>query len=233
MTATCLQKSLSFMSFPGKLYPGFWDIEPNPSFLFWPMFDYNNGTADKQIYPPIWNRQPSRYVFIQCHSLNGSFKTIIILTLLDQWSILTKDGTIQPNGLAYPKKTTFNPRTGGGGWFQPPPPVWFFADSEKTAARSAAKFAIAVQPTIWHISKKKRRPADPKGHVTRSQYVTWPQVAFFEVWHRAKGTPVIRTLWNSQCTVRAWVSTICIFRIFYIGDLGSCQFRDLPIISQW
>ena len=42
----------------------------------------------------------------------------------------------------------------GGGWFQPPPPLRFFADSEKTAARSAAKFAIAVQPTIWHISKK-------------------------------------------------------------------------------
>ena len=28
------------------------------------------------------------------------------------------------------------------------PPVRFFADSEKTAARSAAKFAIAIQPTI-------------------------------------------------------------------------------------
>ena len=28
------------------------------------------------------------------------------------------------------------------------PPVRFFADNEKTAARSAAKFAIAVQPTI-------------------------------------------------------------------------------------
>ena len=28
------------------------------------------------------------------------------------------------------------------------PPLRFFADSEKTAARSAAKFAIAIQPTI-------------------------------------------------------------------------------------
>ena len=46
-----------------------------------------------------------------------------------------------------------NPRTVGGGDFNPPP-LRFFADSEKTAARSAAKFAIAVQPTIWHISKK-------------------------------------------------------------------------------
>ena len=32
----------------------------------------------------------------------------------------------------------------GGGY----PPLRFFADSEKTAARSAAKFAIAVQPKI-------------------------------------------------------------------------------------
>ena len=31
--------------------------------------------------------------------------------------------------------------------------------------------------------------------------MTWPQVAFFEVWHRAKGTPVIRTLWNSHGTM--------------------------------
>ena len=47
------------------------------------------------------------------------------------------------------KNTFFNPRTGGGGVdFNPPPPLRFFADSEKTAARSAAKFAIAVQPTI-------------------------------------------------------------------------------------
>ena len=59
-----------------------------------------------------------------------------------------------------------NPRTRGGVDFNPPP-VRFFADSEKTAAHSAAKFAIAVQPTISHISKK-RRPDDTKGHVTRS-----------------------------------------------------------------
>ena len=42
-----------------------------------------------------------------------------------------------------------NPRTAGEG--QISTPLRFFADSEKTAARSAAKFAIAVQPTIWHI----------------------------------------------------------------------------------
>ena len=41
-----------------------------------------------------------------------------------------------------------NPRTGAAGVVDFNPPVRFFADSEKTAARSAAKFAIAVQPTI-------------------------------------------------------------------------------------
>ena len=37
-----------------------------------------------------------------------------------------------------------NPRTAGGRLS----PLEFFADSEKTAARIAANFAIAVQPTI-------------------------------------------------------------------------------------
>ena len=45
------------------------------------------------------------------------------------------------------KRDCLNPRTGGG-LISTPPPVRFFADSEKTAARSAAKFAITVQPTI-------------------------------------------------------------------------------------
>ena len=50
--------------------------------------------------------------------------------------------------LKIPIRNTFlNPRTGGGG-VDFNHPLRFFADSEKTAARSAAKFAIAVQPTI-------------------------------------------------------------------------------------
>ena len=40
------------------------------------------------------------------------------------------------------------------GRLSPSPLSFFFADSEKTAERSAAKFSIAFQPTIWHISKK-------------------------------------------------------------------------------
>ena len=41
----------------------------------------------------------------------------------------------------------FNPRTDGGGGY-PPPPSGFSQTAKKTAAHSAAKFAIAVQPTI-------------------------------------------------------------------------------------
>ena len=52
------------------------------------------------------------------------------------------------------------------------PHVRFFADSEKTAVRSAAKFAIAIQLTFRHIFKKKLWPDDPKGHVTMLHYVT-------------------------------------------------------------
>ena len=44
-------------------------------------------------------------------------------------------------------KMPLNPRTAGGR-------SGFSQIAKKTAARSAAKFAIAVQPTIWHISKK-------------------------------------------------------------------------------
>ena len=39
--------------------------------------------------------------------------------------------------------------------------------AKRTAARSATKFAIAVQPTIWHIFKK-RWPDDTKGDASRS-----------------------------------------------------------------
>ena len=46
-----------------------------------------------------------------------------------------------------------SPRTAGGSY--PPLQVFFSQIAKKTAAHSAAKFAIAVQPTTWHIYKKK------------------------------------------------------------------------------
>ena len=71
------------------------------------------------------------------------------------------------------------------GWFQPPPPVRFFLDSEKMAARSAAKFAIAVYQTIWHISEKT---------MTR-----WPQRSRDQVaWSDLTSSCVFRSLTSCQ-----------------------------------
>ena len=39
----------------------------------------------------------------------------------------------------------------GGGTYVPPPPHRFFADSRKMAARSAAKFGIAVHSSFAHL----------------------------------------------------------------------------------
>ena len=51
---------------------------------------------------------------------------------------------------------------------------------------------------------------------------------------RATATVVERKLCYFQGLVCLLVPTICISRIFYIGDLRSGHFRDLPIIiSQW
>ena len=57
-------------------------------------------------------------------------------------------------------------RPGGGGYPPSPPPSVGGKVAEhriqtsvkSSSVRSAAKFAIAVQPTIWHISKKQRAP---------------------------------------------------------------------------
>ena len=83
--------------------------------------------------------------------------------------------------------TRARPGGGGGGVSAP--------------ARSAAKFAIAVQPIIWHI-KKKRWPDDPK--VTPPGHIKWPSLRldFFKVWEPVKDTSKIQTLWNSQGAIR-------------------------------
>ena len=52
----------------------------------------------------------------------------------------------KPEYQIFPDTLYVNPRTGGRVDFNPP--IRFFPDSEKTAARSADRFAIAVQPTI-------------------------------------------------------------------------------------
>ena len=45
---------------------------------------------------------------------------------------------------------TFAPLIGGPLW----PPLWFFLNSKKTAARSAAKFSVPSRASIWHLHTK-------------------------------------------------------------------------------
>ena len=59
-----------------------------------------------------------------------------------------------------------NTRTGGGGG-QKCPPLRFFADSGKTAARSADIFSVPAENWITHLVSK-FQPQVTKGQVTRS-----------------------------------------------------------------
>ena len=63
------------------------------------------------------------------------------------------------------------PRTAGG---RLSAPSGFSQIAKKTAACSAVKFAIAVQPTIWHISKTIDDPMTPK--VTPPGHIKWPDL---------------------------------------------------------
>ena len=60
-------------------------------------------------------------------------------------------------------RQTVNPRTAGGRLSAPPP-----------GFSQIAKNAIAVQPTIWHISKKNDDPLTPK--VTPPGNIKWPDL---------------------------------------------------------
>ena len=62
----------------------------------------------------------------------------------------------------------------GGGYPSGRPPSGFSQIAKKTVARSVAKFAIAVQPAIWHISKKNDDPMTPK--VTPPGHIKWPDL---------------------------------------------------------
>ena len=69
----------------------------------------------------------------------------------------------------------FNPRTAWGG-YPPPPPIRFFVDSEKR--RRYKILHSCTYNTL--IQCCKFWPPDLKGDASRSHYVTWPEVAFFQ-----------------------------------------------------
>ena len=64
--------------------------------------------------------------------------------------------------------------------------------------------------------------------------VKWPHLRKKKKSNRVPATLVERKIWNFQDLVQYQVGTcyLCISD-FYIGDLRSGQFRDIPIISQW
>ena len=114
----------------------------------------------------------------------------------------------------------------GGVWT---PPLRFFADSKKTAARSATGFSPTLSPiflaTFVKVSILGRARS---GHQVRSSDHTLQKL-----YNRAPATVFEGKLWNFRNMIRSSVPTKCVSRIFDIGDLRSGHFRDLPIISQW
>ena len=110
-----------------------------------------------------------------------------------------------------------------------PPPPRFFADSKKTAARSAAGFSPTLSPIfLATFVKVSILGLARSGHQVRSSDHTLQKL-----YNRAPATVFEGKLWNFRNMIRSSVPTKCISWIFDIGDLRSGHFRDLPIISQW
>ena len=112
-------------------------------------------------------------------------------------------------------------------WTPPPPPAVFRGQQENSGAQRRRVFTYLI-PCFWQLLWKFRSWV-MQGQVTRSGQVTIPyksstiapQLQCFE-----------GKLWNFRNMIRSSVPTKCISRIFYIGDLRSGNFRDLPIIGE-
>ena len=115
-----------------------------------------------------------------------------------------------------------------GGVFEHPP-CGFFADSKKTAARSAAGFSPTLSPVFLATFVK----VSILGHARSGHQVRSSDHTLQKLYNRAPATVFEGRLWNFRNMISSSVPTKCISRFFYIGDLRSGHFRDLPIISQW
>ena len=123
----------------------------------------------------------------------------------------------------------FNLRTDGGGLV--PAPLRFFMNSGKPLRVAPRNFAwlFIYQFCVLCVSGdlvpfKVRSP----GHLE------WLDVkSLFHIYRCARDAVDDRKFWNSVDGVRPQVPTICISRIFPIGDLRSGQFCDLAIVRQW
>ena len=101
-------------------------------------------------------------------------------------------------------------------------PLWFFADSKKTAARSAAGFTPTLSPiflpTVVEVSIL--------GHARSGHQVRSSDHTLQKLYNRAPATVFEGKLWNFWNMIRSSVPTKCISQIFDIGDLRSGHFRD-------
>ena len=109
------------------------------------------------------------------------------------------------------------------------PPPRFFVDSKKTAARSAAGFSPTLSPIFLTTFVK----VLILGHARSGHQVRSSDHTLQKLYNRAPATVFEGKLWNFRNMIRSSVPAKCISWIFYIGDLRSGYFRDLPIISQW
>ena len=108
-------------------------------------------------------------------------------------------------------------------------PLRFFADSKKTAARSAAGFSPTLSPILFATFVK----VSILGHARSGHQVRSSDHTLQKFYNRARATVFEGKLWNFRNMIRSSVPTKRISWIFDIGDLRSGHFRDLPIISQW
>ena len=108
-------------------------------------------------------------------------------------------------------------------------PLRFFADSKKTAARSAAGFSPTLSPIFLATFVK----VLILGHARSGHQVRSSDHTLQKLYNLAPATVFEGKLWKFRNMIRSSVPTKCISRIFDICDLRSGHIRDLPIISQW
>ena len=112
-------------------------------------------------------------------------------------------------------------------------PLRFFADSENTAARSAAGFSPTLPPCFFPNFCEN---FDPKSCKVRSPgQVKWRNYKItFQSRHgyNVSGKDMKLSEYDEVHTIPS-VPTKRISWIFYIGDLRSGHFCEFPIISQW
>ena len=118
---------------------------------------------------------------------------------------------------------TFALLGGGGVWT---PPCGFSRIARK---RRPPGFHLPYPPSFWHFFVK----VSILGHAKSGHQVRSSDHTLQKLYNRAPATVFEGKLWNFRNMIRSSVPTKCISWIFDIGDLRSCHFRDLPIISQW